>query len=114
MAFIIKPLITEKMTAITTKSSEDKTYKIKGETRTKVAQPKYGFLVKPEANKIEIKKEVENLYNVTVVAVNTLNYAGRNKSRYTKAGLIQGRTNAVKKAIVTLTEGDTIDFYSNI
>jgi large subunit ribosomal protein L23 len=61
-----------------------------------------------------IKKEIEALYNVTVVDVNTMNYAGKNKSRYTKAGLVKGRTNAVKKAIVTLKEGDTIDFYSNI
>lgn len=96
MAYIIKPLVTEKMTAITEK------------------QNKFGFVVRPEANKLEIKKEVETLYNVTVVDVNTMNYAGKNKSRYTRAGLIKGHTNAVKKAIVTLKDGDTIDFYSNI
>jgi ribosomal protein L23 len=62
----------------------------------------------------EIKNEVEALYNVTVVDVNTIRYAGKNKSRYTRAGIINGRTNAFKKAIVTLKEGDTIDFYSNI
>ena len=65
-------------------------------------------------NKLVIKKEIEALYNVTVVAVNTMNYDGKNKSRYTKAGFVKGRTAAVKKAIVTLKEGDTIDFYSNI
>lgn len=96
MAFIIKPLVTEKMTAITEK------------------QNKFGFIVRPQANKLQIKKEVEELYNVTVTDVNTMNYAGKNKTRYTRAGLVKGRTNAVKKAIVTLKEGDTIDFYSNI
>lgn len=96
MGYIIKPLVTEKMTGITEK------------------QNKFGFIVRPEANKLEIKKEVEALYSVTVVAVNTNIYAGKSKSRYTKAGLIKGRTNAFKKAIVTLKEGETIDFYSNI
>ena len=94
MGFIIKPLVTEKMTAITDKMNN-----------------RFGFVVRPEANKLEIKKEVEALYNVTVVDVNTMKYAGKSKSRYTKAGLINGRTNAYKKAIVTLKEGDTIDFY---
>ena len=96
MGYIIKPLVTEKMTNITEKQS------------------KFGFIVRPEANKIEIAKEVEALYNVTVTAVNTARYAGKNKSRYTRSGLIKGRTNAFKKAIVTLKEGATIDFYSNI
>ncbi len=96
MGYIIKPLVTEKMTKITEKLN------------------KYGFIVRPEANKIEIAKEVEALYNVTVVAVNTCRYAGKNKTRYTKAGLVKGRTNAYKKAIVTLKEGESIDFYSNI
>ena len=77
-------------------------------------QNKFGFIVRPQANKLQIKKEVEELYNVTVTDVNTMNYAGKNKTRYTRAGLVKGRTNAVKKAIVTLKEGDTIDFYSNI
>jgi large subunit ribosomal protein L23 len=96
MGIIVKPLVTEKMTAITEKLN------------------RFGFIVRPEANKLEIKKEVEALYNVTVVEVNTMRYAGKNKSRYTRSGLINGRTNAFKKAIVTLKEGDTIDFYSNI
>ena len=89
MAFIIKPLVTEKMTKITDKTSEQKTYKVKGEERTKKAETKYGFIVKPEANKLEIKKEVESLYNVTVIDVNTIRYAGKRSSRYTKAGLIR-------------------------
>ena len=96
MGIIVKPLVTEKMTAITEKFN------------------RFGFIVRPEANKLEIKKEVEALYNVTVVEVNTMIYAGKNKSRYTRSGIINGRTNAYKKAIVTLKEGDTIDFYSNI
>lgn len=96
MGIIVKPLVTEKMTAITEKFN------------------RFGFIVRPEANKLEIKKEVEALYNVTVVEVNTMRYAGKNKSRYTRSGIINGRTNAFKKAIVTLKEGDTIDFYSNI
>ena len=96
MGIIVKPLVTEKMTAITEKLN------------------RFGFIVRTEANKVEIKKEVEALYNVTVVEVNTMRYAGKNKSRYTRSGLINGRTNAFKKAIVTLKEGDTIDFYSNI
>ena len=96
MGIIVKPLVTEKMTAITEKLN------------------RFGFVVRPEANKLEIKKEVEALYNVAVVAVNTMRYDGKNKSRYTRSGIINGRTNAFKKAIVTLKEGDTIDFYSNI
>ena len=96
MGIIVKPLVTEKMTAITEKLN------------------RFGFIVRPEDNKLEIKKEVEALYNVTVVEVNTMRYAGKNKSRYTRSGIINGRTNAFKKAIVTLKEGDTIDFYSNI
>ncbi len=96
MSIIVKPLVTEKMTKITEK------------------QNKFGFIVRPSANKIEIKKEIESRYNVTVTDVNTMKYAGKNKTRYTKAGLIKGRTNAFKKAIVTLKDGDSIDFYSNI
>lgn len=96
MAYIIKPLVTEEMTSLSEK------------------QNKFGFIVRPDANKLQIKAEVEAMYNVTVTAVNTMNYAGKSKSRYTKAGLVRGRSNAFKKAVVTLKEGDTIDFYSNI
>lgn len=97
MAFIIKPLVTEKMTKITDKQPN-----------------RYGFVVRPEANKLQIKKEVEGLYHVTVVDVNTARYAGKRSSRYTKAGLAKGQKPAFKKAIVTLKDGETIDFYSNI
>ena len=91
MAFVIKPLVTEKMTQITEKQPN-----------------RYGFIVRPEANKSE------GLYNVTVEDVNTMRYAGKRSSRYTRAGLIKGHKSAFKKAIVTLKEGETIDFYSNI
>jgi large subunit ribosomal protein L23 len=114
MAFIIKPLVTEKMNNLTSKSSEDKTVKKKGESRVIKATPKYGFVVRPEANKLQIKKEVEELYNVTVIDVNTMRYAGKRSSRYTKAGLVRGQKPAFKKAIVTIKNGETIDFYSNI
>jgi large subunit ribosomal protein L23 len=96
MGIIIKPIVTEKMTAITEKLN------------------RYGFRVQPDANKIQIARAIESLYNVTVVKVNTMNYRGKNKSRFTKAGLVKGKEAAFKKAIVTLKEGDTIDFYSNI
>ena len=75
---------------------------------------RYGFRVKKDANKLQIKDAVEKMYNVTVVKVNTMNYGGKKKSRYTKSGLLEGKTSAYKKALVTLKEGDTIDFYSNI
>ncbi len=97
MGIIIRPLVTEKMTAITDRMNN-----------------RFGFIVRPEANKLEIKNEVEAMYNVTVVDVNTMRYAGKTKSRYTRTGIIRGRRSSFKKAIVTLKEGDTIDFYSNI
>ena len=97
MTYILRPLVTEKMTKITDKRSN-----------------RYGFIVRPDANKLQIKEEVEKLYNVTVLDVNTLRYAGKRSRRYTKAGLISGQKSAFKKAIVTLKEGETIDFYSNI
>lgn len=97
MGIIIKPIVTEKQTAITERMPN-----------------RYGFRVSPDANKLEIKKAVEELYNVNVVSVNTMNYSGKRKSRYTKSGIINGKQSAFKKAIVTLKEGQTIDFFSNI
>ena len=96
MDILLKPIVTEKMTA-------------QSETLNK-----FGFIVDKRANKIQIKKAVEEMYGVTVDAVNTTRYAGKLKSRYTRSGVIAGRTNSLKKAIVTLAQGDTIDFYSNI
>ena len=72
MGYIIKPIVTEKMSKLTDKSSLDKTRTKKGEKYTIPAQPKYGFIVKPEADKADIKKEVEALYGVKVLAVNVL------------------------------------------
>ena len=75
---------------------------------------RYGFIVDREANKLQIKAAVEQAYNVTVADVNTVNYHGKRKSRYTKAGMLTGRANHYKKAIVTLAGEDKIDFYANI
>ena len=75
---------------------------------------RFGFIVDKKANKIQIKKAVEDMYGVNVLAVNTIVYAGKNKSRFTRTGIISGNTKSYKKAIVTLAEGETIDFYSNI
>ena len=96
MGILIKPIVTEKMT-------------IQGEKLNR-----YGFIVDREANKLEIKAAVEQMYNVTVAEVNTMNYHGKRKSRYTKAGMLKGRANHYKKAIVTVAGEDKIDFYANI
>ena len=96
MAIIIIPIVTEKMTAAGEKLN------------------RYGFGVARNANKVEIKKAVEEMYNVQVTDVNTLIRAPKVKQRWTKSGLLKGAQQAYKKAIVTLAEGETIDFYSNI
>ena len=96
MGIIIKPIVTEKLT-------------VQGEKLNR-----YGFIVDREANKLQIKAAVEQIYNVTVADVNTVNYHGKRKSRYTKAGMLTGRTNHFKKAYVTLAGEDKIDFYANI
>lgn len=96
MGVILKPIITEKMTEIGDELNQ------------------FGFIVERDASKDQIKKEVEDLYDVNVTGVNTMVYGGKNKSRYTKSGIISGKTKSYKKAIVSLEEDDTIDFYSNI
>lgn len=96
MIIIKRPVITEKMTAITEKFN------------------RYAFIVDKRANKLQIKQAVQDLYGVQVESVNTINYEGKLKSRYTKTGVISGRRDAFKKAIVTLAKGETIDFFSNI
>lgn len=96
MNILVKPIVTEKMTA-------------QGESLNR-----YGFIVEKSANKLQIKKAVEELYEVTVVDVNTMRYSGKRKTRYTRSGINTGRTNAYKKAVVTVAEGEVIDFYSNI
>ena len=75
---------------------------------------RYGFIVDRSANKVQIKAEVEQMYNVTVASVNTVNYNGKKKARFTKAGLLRGRANHFKKAYVTLEGEAKIDFYENI
>ena len=96
MSVLIKPIITEKMTA-------------EGELNNR-----YGFLVDPKANKIQIKDAVEATYGVSVKKVRTLNYGPTRKTRFTKTGVQHGKTNATKKAIVDVVDGDIIDFYSNL
>lgn len=116
MNILVKPLISEKMTRITEAAANPTLTRIQRKKGKELAPAnnRYGFVVAKGANKIEIKKAVEAFYNVKVLDVNTTNYSGKSKSRYTKAGFISGRTNAFKKAIVTLAEGYSIDFYSNI
>ena len=96
MRILVKPIVTEKMTGLSEKLN------------------RFAFVVDKKANKIQIKEAVEEMYGVTVKEVNTMNYYGKVKTRFTKAGVLSGKTNAFKKAIVTLKDGDTIDFYSNI
>lgn len=96
MGIIIKPVVTEKMTLLGEKLQ------------------RYGFIVQKSANKLQIKHAIEETYGVEVTEVNTMNYAGKSKSRFTKAGLLKGRSNSFKKAIITIAKGETIDFYSNI
>ncbi|MBU1012181.1 MAG: 50S ribosomal protein L23 [Bacteroidetes bacterium] len=96
MDIIKKPVITEKMTAMGEKLN------------------RYGFIVDKRANKLQIKEAIKEIYGVEVTAVNTMSYSGKSKSRFTKAGFISGKTSSFKKAIITLAEGETIDFYSNI
>jgi large subunit ribosomal protein L23 len=96
MSVIIKPIITEKMSQATEKLN------------------RYGFLVDKKANKLQIKKAIKDIYGVEVDSVNTMVYAGKAKTRYTKTGIIAGSESNYKKAIITLAKGETIDFYSNI
>jgi large subunit ribosomal protein L23 len=97
MGIIIKPIVTEKQTQISEKFPN-----------------RVGFRVSPDANKIEIKKAIEDMYEVNIVKINTMNYDGKRKSRNTKSGTVTGREASFKKAIVTLKEGETIDLFKNI
>jgi len=96
MEILLKPIVTEKMTKQGDKFN------------------RYGFVVSKSANKLQIRKAVEELYGVTVDSVNTMRYGGKVKTRNTKSGLLVGKTASVKRAVVTLAEGNKIDFYSNI
>ncbi len=96
MGILIKPIITEKMTTQSEKLN------------------RYGFVVDKKANKLQIKEAVEKMYGVKVDTVNTQQYVGKVKTRNTTRGLAIGRVNRHKKAIVTLKNGETIDFYASI
>ena len=93
---LIKPLITEKMTAESERINA------------------YGFVVNDDANKIEIKDAVEKTNGVTVAGVRTMRVDGKVRSRFTRTGVLRGRSESYKKAIVRLVDGDVIDFYENI
>lgn len=95
LQILYKPFVTEKVTRMNDKGV-------------------YGFIVDRKANKAEIKKTVERFYNVQVEQVNTMHYAGKKKVRYTKSGVTRGKRAAYKKAIVSLKEGNFIDFYANV
>ncbi len=92
----IQPIVSEKATKVTEKLGQ------------------YTFRVSPDANKYQIKDLVEKIYGVKVESVNTMVVRRNNKSRWTKSGLLRGKTSEWKKAYVTLAEGQSIDFYSNI
>ncbi|MEO0310431.1 MAG: hypothetical protein RIQ89_88 [Bacteroidota bacterium] len=96
MSTLKRPIITEKATRLSEKTG------------------KYSFVVAKEANKIEIKNAVEKMYNVTVEEVNTITMPAKIKTRYTTKGMTVGRKGGIKKAVITLKKGETIDFYSNI
>ncbi len=96
MSILIKPIITEKATM----QSE--------------LLNAYAFEVNTKANKVEIKKAVEAAYGVSVEKVRTINVRPERRTRYTKTGIQHGKTNAVKKAIVQLAEGEVIDLYTNM
>ena len=93
---LIKPVLSEKVNRLTEKFN------------------RYTFIVNRKANKLEIKKAVEEFYGISVEEVNTLNMPSKVKQRNTKAGLLVGRKPAKKKAIVTVAEGDSIDLYGNV
>lgn len=93
---LIKPIISEKAEMLTEKRNQ------------------YSFVVNRKANKLEIKKAVEEYYNVNVSAVNTMVVPGKAKSRFTRAGAIQGSVSPYKKAIITLAEGEEIDYFGDI
>jgi len=93
---LIRPLITEKMSDLTTD------------------QGKYGFIVNPKANKIDIAKAIESKFNVHVLDVRTINHSGKTKTQFRKSGRFTGKTSGFKKAIVTLREGETIDLFEEV
>ena len=96
MNILFKPIITEKASKISERLNQ------------------YTFLVNKRSNKIQIKKAVEDIYDVKVENVSTINYGSERKKRYTKNGIQNAKSNSIKKAIVKVAEGDKIDFYDNL
>jgi large subunit ribosomal protein L23 len=96
MEILKKPILTEKATLLTEKFN------------------RFAFKVDYRANKLQIKTAIEQMYGVSIEAINTMVVFGKTKSRNTKAGSVSGRAAKYKKAIVTLKDGETIDFYTNI
>ena len=103
MSIYVKPIITEKFSAMADPAGKN----LGGKSR-------YAFVVERTANKVEIKQAIEKAYGVTVESVNTVNYIGKIKMRYTQTKIMSGLVKRAKKAIVTLKKGDTIDLYGNI
>ena len=95
MSILIKPVITEKAT----NDSE--------------MNNRFTFVVRKDANKIEIKKAVEAAYGVSVEKVRTMNVRVERSRRYTKTGILTAKNGAYKKAIVQVADGDTIDIFNN-
>ena len=93
---LIRPLITEKMT----NSSAEK--------------GKFGFVVNPKANKIQIAEAIEKKFNVHVISVKTINHSGKTKTQFRKSGRFTGKTSGYKKAIVTLKEGESIELFEEV
>ena len=93
---LVKPLITEKSEMLSEERGQ------------------YTFIVNKDCNKIEIKKAVEDMYQVTVERVNTIIMPAKAKNRSTRSGILMGRKPSFKKAIVTLSEGEEIDFFGDI
>ncbi|MGB0130674.1 50S ribosomal protein L23 [Chlorobium sp.] len=91
---LLRPWLTEKSTGLTEKKGQ------------------YVFVVKPDADKIDIRNAVQNKFGVTVTSVRTVNCLGKAKRQYTRKGLIAGKKSDWKKAIVTLADGQSIDYYS--
>ena len=96
MSILIKPVITEKATADSEMNN------------------RFTFVVSNKANKIQIKNSIESAYGVSVTKVRTMNVRPDRKTKFTKSGMITGKTNAYKKAVVQVAEGETIDLYSNL
>jgi len=75
---------------------------------------KYTFIVDKRASKLQIKEAIERMYDVSVRHVNTNIIPAKKKLKATKAGYVMGGKPAFKKAVVTVSEDDFIDYYGEI